>query len=236
MIAGPNGSGKSTIFDLLRTYSFPLGYLQNPDLIERELMTTRRLHFAAYGLNVEARHFEGFLRIHPLFDKLPNELPRVQDNSLHVDPGFQAGYFVTILCDFMRRQWIDMHETFTFETVMSSDDKIQVLKDALSIGYRTYLYYMCTESPLINRERIANRVAVGGHDVPGDRIEARYTRSLDNLLPAIQQSSRAYLFDNSGEEHRLIAEFDQLRMVQVAAEPPGWFIKYVLDKLPTEET
>jgi predicted ABC-type ATPase len=60
--------------------------------------------------------------------------------------------------------------------------------------------------------------------VPEDKIEARYRRSLGLLPDAVRQSSRAYLFDNSGDAHRLIAEFDSGRLVAVSEPLPGWFV------------
>jgi predicted ABC-type ATPase len=67
-------------------------------------------------------------------------------------------------------------------------------------------------------------VLQGGHDVPEEKIDARYQRSLALLPDAIRQSSRAYLFDNSGDAHRLIAEFDGGRLVSVSESLPGWFV------------
>jgi hypothetical protein len=40
-------------------------------------------------------------------------------------------------------------------------------------------------------------------------------------------SSRSYLFDNSGKEHRLIAEFKAGTLVAIAEEIPNWFLSHV---------
>jgi predicted ABC-type ATPase len=64
-------------------------------------------------------------------------------------------------------------------------------------GYTCYLYYVCTDSPTINVERVRTRVGMGGHDVPTASITARYHRSLLLLRPAIALAYRAFLFDNS---------------------------------------
>jgi predicted ABC-type ATPase len=73
-------------------------------------------------------------------------------------------------------------------------------------------------------------VLQGGHAVPADKIEPRYWRSLDLLPDAISNSSRAYLFDNSGQEHRLIAEFEDARLISISPNLPGWFVKAVLNR------
>lgn len=72
--------------------------------------------------------------------------------------------------------------TFTFETVMSSRDKVDLLCKAQQLGYRTYLYYVATEDPIINISRVKARVRRGGHWVPEDKIVSRYSASLDLLL------------------------------------------------------
>ncbi|MCP6330158.1 hypothetical protein NL460_28890, partial [Klebsiella pneumoniae] len=84
-------------------------------------------------------------------------------------------------CDFMRHQWIASQTSFTFETVMSSSDKIDLLHHARHHGFRTYLYFVCTDSPLINADRVRNRVSEGGHDVPAEKISDRYNRAIANL-------------------------------------------------------
>ena len=46
--------------------------------------------------------------------------------------------------------------------------------------------------------RVANRVAKGGHDVPADRIMARWLRVMDTtLLAAIKAADEALIFDNT---------------------------------------
>ena len=91
------------------------------------------------------------------------------------------------------------------------------------------LYYVCTDHVAINSARIANRVALGGHDVPGGVVQRRYQRSLALLSQAIQWSTRAYLFDNSGEQHRLIAEYDAAKLVKAADDLPHWFVDNALN-------
>ncbi len=61
--------------------------------------------------------------------------------------------------------------TFTFETVMSHPDKIELLHKAQQSGFRTYLYYVATEDPEINISRVENRVSSGGHPVPREKIK-----------------------------------------------------------------
>jgi predicted ABC-type ATPase len=75
---------------------------------------------------------------------------------------------------------------------------------------------------VINEERVAARVLKGGHNVPADKIVSRYERSLSHLAKAISRSNRAYLFDNSEKSHRLVAEFEEGKLISVSDKPPGW--------------
>ena len=76
---------------------------------------------------------------------------------------------------------------------MSHPSKVAVLERAQQWGYRTYLYFVATDDPAINRSRVRSRVKLGGHDVPDDKIDDRYHRSLDLLMEAISHTNRAYV-------------------------------------------
>jgi predicted ABC-type ATPase len=225
MIAGPNGSGKTTLFDLLAEQSFRLGHYLNPDRLERELSETRHVSFSPWGIDVDERALREFVAAHGLGQRITDVAFTVRDNTITVGHDVRGGYFAAILADFMRHRWIETGQAFTFETVMSNRDKVDLLVLARSRGYRTYVYYVCTDSPLINRERVAGRVASGGHPVPDEKIDARYTRSLSLLPAAVRAANRAYLFDNSTlARHRLIAEFEAGRLTAASAELPAWFV------------
>lgn len=111
------------------------------------------------------------------------------------------------------------------------------MRQAADAGYKVYLYFVCTESPEINKYRVKEvRLKEGGHDVPEDKIESRYYRSLNLLYKAAQIAYQCYFFDNSGEEFRAFAHFkkakgkkqwDPIDKVQV----PQWFLKYYSGKV-----
>ena len=47
----------------------------------------------------------------------------------------------------------------------------------------------------------ARRYLNGGHEVPISKVISRYYKSLDNASQAIQFVDRAYIYDNSLEDH-----------------------------------
>ena len=53
-----------------------------------------------------------------------------------------------------------------FETVFSTDEKVDFVRRSMAGGYFTRLFYVGTDDPAINAARIADRVLEGGHDVP----------------------------------------------------------------------
>jgi len=44
-------------------------------------------------------------------------------------------------------------------------------------------------------------------------------------------ADRAYFFDNSGLQHRLVAEFESGALVKAAEDLPNWFVEGVLRPL-----
>src|SRR5205814_8183279 len=99
-------------------------------------------------------------------------------------------YFASVAADFLRQKLLEARISFTFETVMSSPDKVALLEKARSLGYRTYLFYVATEGPGINVSRVLTRIGQGGHPVPEDKIVRRYHRSLGLLMDALRRTNR----------------------------------------------
>lgn len=102
-----------------------------------------------------------------------------------------------IRADAMRNECMDRRMSFSFETVMSHPSKVEVLRRTRALGYFNVLYFVATTNPRLNVERVRQRVALGGHPVPEDRIVERYGRTMSLLPDAIAQCDRAVLFDNS---------------------------------------
>jgi predicted ABC-type ATPase len=109
------------------------------------------------------------------------------------------------------------------------------MADAKTLGYKVYLYFISTEQPLINIDRIQNRVDQGGHSVPEKKIWSRYYRTMDNLLSAIRLADKAYLFDNSSiESGKMFQNFAEIHKGDISLlsdTAPAWFNTYILDKL-----
>lgn len=61
--------------------------------------------------------------------------------------------------------------------------------------------------------------------MPDDKVIQRYHRSIALLDEACGAANRAYIFDNSGRAHKLIAEVTNGETLTVhSAALPAWFV------------
>ena len=99
----------------------------------------------------------------------------------------------------LREQCIQGGEEFSFETVLSTERNLNLLKKAKAEGYFIRCVFVLTCSPEINKIRVKNRVLNGGHDVPEDKIVSRYYKSLEMISKLIPICDRISIYDNSGD-------------------------------------
>lgn len=86
---------------------------------------------------------------------------------------------------------------FCFETVMSTDRNLKLLRRAKEKGYFIRCYYILTSDPAVNIARVKSRVLDGGHDVPEDKIVRRYYRALELVKDVVDVSDICHIYDNS---------------------------------------
>jgi hypothetical protein len=85
---------------------------------------------------------------------------------------------------------------------MSHPSKTALLGDARRLGYDIVVYFVGLETAELSIGRVRQRVAMGGHPVPTDKIRQRFERCLNLLPDAIRLCDRAVLFDNSYRDDR----------------------------------
>lgn len=108
------------------------------------------------------------------------------------------------LVDKKRYQSIQVKEDFTFETVLSSQYKLDILEKAKAEGYFIKCVFVLTVNPLINVARVETRVASGGHSVAREKIIGRYYKSLSNIKKLIEICDILHVYDNTVEPIRII--------------------------------
>jgi predicted ABC-type ATPase len=135
-------------------------------------------------------------------------------------------YAAAGVADALRRELVRQRESFVFETVFSdpAGDKLAFLKSAAQSGYTVVLCFIGTSGPEVSEERVAMRVSQGGHDVPSEKLIARFPRVMDNLKAALRELPHVWVFDNGdlGMPFRLAAVFEGGRSVKLVNPVPGW--------------
>ncbi|MBY0527956.1 MAG: hypothetical protein K2R98_31450 [Gemmataceae bacterium] len=240
MFAGPNGSGKTSLVRKLgKEFSadglFQLYRYINADDIFRSLRDGQavRLDLGARALSTEqvraALITTGRL---PADHRFFNDI-QVIDGALTVPAAACDAYAAAAIADFARDELLAAGRPCSFETVMSHPSKIDVFARARAAGYRNYLYFMATESPLLNLHRVENRAALGGHSVPENKIVERYQRCLQLVGDALSHAHRAFLFDNSGPEPLWLAQLSPEGKLELKVPPaalPSWFQTWVVPR------
>lgn len=100
-------------------------------------------------------------------------------------------------CEVQREECLRNHRSLIFETVLSSEGKVDFIRRAHDAGYFIRLFFVATNHPTINAARIAQRVLEGGHDVPIVKIISRYSKSILNCKRCNELADRIYIYDNS---------------------------------------
>jgi len=91
---------------------------------------------------------------------------------------FEAGRIMLHRIDELMNAKVD----FAFETTLSTRSYQGKVIKAQDMGYNVMLMYLWLPSPEIAVQRVQNRVAEGGHNIPEDVVIRRYHRGIANLL------------------------------------------------------
>ncbi|MFI5308118.1 MAG: hypothetical protein ACHQ53_12235, partial [Polyangiales bacterium] len=86
------------------------------------------------------------------------------------------------------------------------------------------LCFIGLDSAIMSDDRVAMRVLQGGHDVPADKVAARYPRSVANLGRAMASLQFVWVYDNSDLSHpfRKVAEFEHGTLERAVPPLPAW--------------
>ena len=235
--AGPNGSGKSSLYKVI-SKEYISGLFVNADEIEKQLKTIGFIDLTEFNLKIDAKEFENFKNLPSSLSLIKKAISEgfaidviIKDNFVLNKPKSTNSYEAAFVASFIRYSLLNEKRNFTYETVMSDRFKLEEINHANQLGYKTYLYFICTDDFEKNIERVKNRVLKDGHDVDEEKIKSRYFKTLDSLADAIKLVHRAYIFDNSGNQYELISEIYQGTAFKFyTTSIPAWFEKYVYNK------
>jgi predicted ABC-type ATPase len=147
--------------------------------------------------------------------------------ELKMDP-----YAAARVAGAIREELIRQRESFVLETVFSDPvgDELGFLRTAAEAEYTVLLCFIGISGPEVSEERVAMRVLQGGHDVPQEKLTARFAENaetlgiLENLRRAMREVPHVWVFDNDDlrRPFRLVAVCEGGKVVRVEEPVPGW--------------
>lgn len=141
--------------------------------------------------------------------------------ELGLDP-----YVAARLAGTLRQQLVRQGESFVFETVFSdpAGDKINFLKAAAKAGYTVAVCFIGISGPRTSEQRVAMRVSQGGHNVPTEKLNSRFPRTMANLRTAIRELPWVLVFDNDDlrRPFRKVTLFENGHMTIQQKPIPKW--------------
>ena len=97
-------------------------------------------------------------------------------------------------------------ESFSIETTLATRSYINLVRRAHAEGYQVHLIYFWLKSPELAMQRVAERVAHGGHNIPQDVIVRRYSAGISNLFNLFMNEVDSWMiYDNSDNDREEIA-------------------------------
>ena len=132
----------------------------------------------------------------------------------------------------MRYRLLEERVSFITETVFSdpAGAKLAFLKKAVEQGYVVTLIFIGLSSVALSKARVQSRVGAGGHDVPEEKLSARYERSLHNLSMAIRELPHVIVLDNSQSDDPFVfvADFQSGTLMRKAKTTiPVWVQRFI---------
>lgn len=161
-----------------------------------------------------ASGFQGeYINADEIAKTLEKQIPDYIERNIHA-----AG-----IAEQRRIEAIQAGKSFAFETVMSTPEKVALITQAQANGYEVSLIFVSTDDPEKNIQRVANRVALGGHAVQVDAIRNRYHSAMNLLACAVDHADYALIIDNSSDKPRDVASKQDRQLVLHNEEyAPRW--------------
>jgi predicted ABC-type ATPase len=149
------------------------------------------------------------------------------------DTSMEAAYKAAEVARDRRAEMFRAGKSFATETVFSHPSKLEIIEEARAHGYIVIVMHVGVDSPDLSVARVKGRADEGGHDVPEEKVRARYTRGQPLIREAVLRSDRGMVFDNSrlNEPPRQVLVFANGRLLQAAPYLPEWVLSTYADDL-----
>ena len=121
------------------------------------------------------------------------------------------------------QQLADNGENFAFETTLASKTFAHWLKTLKLKGYTFHLIYLWLPSPEFAVARVAERVKMGGHNVPEETIRRRYHAGLKNFFNLYQPLADTWrMYDNSAPDDPRLLSYGEHSKVKGVHDVSIW--------------
>jgi predicted ABC-type ATPase len=131
---------------------------------EADIKRTNKFHFNTYHVRSDHDEFIRHIKESGLYARAPqnsfiNNI-RIEKGILHVSiPSAEIdSYIASFIASYIAEKLFESRQSFCFETVLIHPSKLDLFRIANKAGYKTYLYYVCTESCQLNIERVTMEV------------------------------------------------------------------------------
>ena len=131
----------------------------------------------------------------------------------------ERSYDAARLAEVERSRRITERRSFVAETVFSHESKLGLIDRAQAGGFIVTVHVVIVPEDL-SVARVTDRVHLGGHQVPEEKIRARYQRLWPLVAEAVRRADEAHVYDNSTTRTALERVASFTRGVPVG--PPSW--------------
>ena len=101
---------------------------------------------------------------------------------------------------------LEKEETFSIETTLATKSYINLVRRAQAKGYSVKVLFFWLNSPELALQRVAERVAKGGHNIPEPVIRRRYVAGIRNFFRLFMSEVDYWdIYDNSGYPRKQVA-------------------------------
>jgi predicted ABC-type ATPase len=147
-------------------------------------------------------------------DEIARGLSPFQPESVAI----QAGKIMLLRIE----ELLSQQKDFAIETTLTTRSYLQTIKKAQQLGYHVTLLFFWLNDVRLAIERVAVRVQEGGHHIPENVIERRYSKGIFNLNLFTSIADYWVLIDNSLGTMEFVAEgnFDKEKTIFVKE---SWF-------------
>ena len=141
---------------------------------------------ASYTVLPEVLHCKEFVNA----DEIAKGLSPFNPESVAIE----AGRLMLQRIEFL----LEKEETFSLETTLAAKSYINLVRRAQAKGYTVRLLFFWLNSPELALQRIAERVAKGGHNISKPIVRRRYVTGISNLFRLFMNEVDSWeIYDNS---------------------------------------